>query len=168
MCTMMETRGRKTRLISRSGCAATCERARALLSSLLLLTSPAHTRAHARARARAHTHTHTQHTHNTHNTHTQHTRAHTHTHTTNTQHTHNTHTTRTRAHTHTRQSGRLGSGAAGAFGQPVHGEYTVCLHVCLSVWLPPCLLLCGRLRRAHRRRHAGVVGLIALEGLLGV
>ena len=142
----METRGRKTPLISRSGCAATCERARALLSSLLLLTSPAHTRAHARARARAHTHTHT----------------------TNTQHTHNTHTTRTRAHTHTRQSGRLGSGAAGAFGQPVHGEYTVCLHVCLSVWLPPCLLLCGRLRRAHRRRHAGVVGLIALEGLLGV
>ena len=126
----METRGRKTPLISRSGCAATCERARALLSSLLLLTSPAHTRAHARARA------------------------HTHTHTTNTQHTHNTHTTRTRAHTHTRQSGRLGSGAAGAFGQPVHGEYTVCLHVCLSVWLPPCLLLCGRLRRAHRRRHA--------------
>ena len=142
----METRGRKTPLISRSGCAATCERAHALLSSLLLLTSPAHTRAHARARTHTHTHTHT----------------------TNTQHTHNTHTTRTRTHTHTRQSGRLGSGAAGAFGQPVHGEYTVCLHVCLSVWLPPCLLLCGRLRRAHRRRHAGVVGLIALEGLFGV
>ena len=73
----METRGRKTRLISRSGCAATCERARALLSSLLLLTSPAHTRAHARARA--HTHTHTQQTHNIHTTHTQHARTHTHT-----------------------------------------------------------------------------------------